>query len=140
MTMDQESNTREQPNAGAAAAEADLIRTTERERLRSLVQGNMEVADQLHADDFQLINPGGGSLSKEQYLGGIASGQLKYLVFEPEAIEVRAYGDAAVIRYQSHIQILVAGTLDGGRFWHTDSYEKRDGRWQAVWSQATRMP
>src|SRR5579859_2819089 len=102
MTMDQESNTREQPNAGAAAAEADLIRTTERERLRSLVQGNMEVADQLHADDFQLINPGGGSLSKEQYLGGIASGQLKYLVFEPEAIEVRAYGDAAVIRYQSH--------------------------------------
>lgn len=140
MTMDQESNTREQPNAGAAGTEADLIRTTERERLRSLVQGNMEVADQLHADDFQLINPGGGSRSKEQYLGGLASGQLKYLVFEPDAIEVRVYGDAAVIRYQSQIQILVAGTLDGGRFWHTDSYEKRDGRWQAVWSQATRIP
>jgi hypothetical protein len=100
----------------------------------------MEVAQQLHADDFQLINPGGGSLSKEQYLGGIASGQLKYLVFEPDAIEVRVYRDAAVIRYQSRIQILVAGTLDAGRFWHTDSYEKRDGRWQAVWSQATRIP
>ena len=35
------------------------------------------------------------------------------------------YGDAALIRYQSHIQILVAGKLDGGH-----SYEKRDGRWQ----------
>src|SRR5258707_249320 len=86
MTMDQEANTQERQEAGA---EADLIRTTERERLRALVLGNMEVAHQLHADDFQLIHPGGGSLSKEQYLGGLASGQLKYLVFEPDAIEVR---------------------------------------------------
>jgi hypothetical protein len=22
-------------------------------------------------------------------------------------------------------------------FWHTDVYEKRNGRWQVVWSQAT---
>ena len=26
------------------------------------------------------------------------------------------------------------------RFWHTDIYELRDGRWQVVWSQATRIP
>src|SRR5205823_572737 len=121
-------------------AEADLIRATEQERLRALVQGDIQHPNQLHADDFQLINPGGRSLSKEEYLGGIASGQLKYLVWEPDAIEARVYGSAAVIRYQSHIEILVAGTLDSGRFWHTDSYEKRDGRWQAVWSQATRIP
>jgi Domain of unknown function (DUF4440) len=140
MIMDQEANTGERQDVVAAGAEADLIRTTERERLRALVQGNTEVAHRLHADDFQLIHPGGGSLSKEQYLGGIASGRFKYLVFEPEAIEVRVYGDAAVIRYQSHIQAIMAGTTDGGRFWHTDSYEKRDGRWQAVWSHATRIP
>jgi hypothetical protein len=53
---------------------------------------------------------------------------------------VRLHGDAAVIRYQSQIQILVSGKLDSGRFWHTDSYEKRHGGWQAVWSQATRIP
>jgi hypothetical protein len=134
--MDQEANTRERQEA---AAEADLIRTTERERLRALVDGNMEVAEQLHADDFQLINPFGGSASKEQYLSGLASGQVKYLLWEPDAIQVRIYGDAAIIRYQAQIQIVVGGKPDGGRFWHTDSYEKRDGRWQAVWSQATRI-
>jgi hypothetical protein len=134
--MDQEANTRERQEA---AAEADLIRTTERERLRALVDGNMEVAEQLHADDFQLINPFGGSASKEQYLSGLASGQVKYLLWEPDAVQVRIYGDAAIIRYQAQIQIVVGGKPDGGRFWHTDSYEKRDGRWQAVWSQATRI-
>ena len=118
--------------------EADLIRATERERLRALVAANMEVARQLHADDFQLINPRGQSLSKEQYLGGIASGDLDYLVWEPESIEVRLYDQAAVIRYQSQLEIVVQGQkVPRQRYWHTDSYEKRNGRWQVVWSQAT---
>ena len=119
-------------------AEADLIRATERERLRALVEANMEVARQLHADDFQLINPLGQSLSKEQYLGGIASGDLDYLVWEPESIEVRLYDQAAVIRYQSQLEIVVQGQkVPRQRYWHTDSYENRNGRWQVVWSQAT---
>ena len=119
-------------------AEADLIRATERERLRALVEANMEVARQLHADDFQLINPLGQSLSKEQYLGGIASGDLDYLVWEPESIEVRLYDQAAVIRYQSQLEIVVQGQkVPRQRYWHTDSYEKRNGHWQVVWSQAT---
>ena len=118
--------------------EADLIRATERERIRALVEANMEVARQLHADDFQLINPRGQSLSKEQYLGGIASGDLDYLVWEPESIEVRLYEQAAVIRYQSQLEIVVQGQkVPRQRYWHTDFYEKRNGRWQVVWSQAT---
>ena len=118
--------------------EADLIRATERERIRALVEANMEVVRQLHADDFQLINPRGQSLSKEQYLGGIASGDLDYLVWEPESIEVRLYDQAAVIRYQSQLEIVVQGQkVPRQRYWHTDSYEKRNGRWQVVWSQAT---
>lgn len=121
-------------------AEADQIRATERERLRALVTADIETARRLHADDFQLINPLGGSLSKEQYLGGIASGELDYLVWEPELIEVRLYGRAALIRYQSRLEIVVRGQkISLRRYWHTDSYEKRGGRWQVVWSQATEV-
>ncbi len=121
-----------------AAAEADLIRAIERDRLRALVETNLEVAQRLHADDFQLINPGDGVLSKAEYLGGIASGYLNYLVWEPDAIGVRLRGEMAVIRYQSHLQISVGGnTAPLKRFWHTDTYEQQGERWQVVWSQAT---
>ena len=123
---------------GDDQAEADLLRATERERLRALVAGDLSRAAQLHADDFQLINPLGGVLSKEQYLGGIDSGQIHYLFWEPGSIGVRVYGQAAVIRYQSQLEIVVQGHhIPRQRYWHTDLYERREGRWQVVWSQAT---
>jgi hypothetical protein len=118
--------------------EADSLRTTERERLRALVAADVARARQLHTDDFQLVNPLGGVLSKEEYLGGIGSGQLKYLFWEPDSIAVRLYGEAAVIRYQSQLEIVVQGRhIPRQRYWHTDLYERRQGQWQVVWSQAT---
>jgi ketosteroid isomerase-like protein len=127
--------------SASAQNAADQLRATEQERLRALVQADVETADRLHADDFQLINPLGGSASKAEYLGAIASGEIDYLSWEPETIEVKLYGDVAVIRYQAALQIKVRALPDApsGRFWHTDVYEKRNGRWQVVWSQATQI-
>ena len=120
--------------------EADFLRATERERLGALVEANMDVAYQLHAEDFQLITPGGNSLSKEQYLERVASGSINYLLWEPETINVRLHGQMAVIRYQAQIEIITSGKkLPRQHTWHTDSYEKRGGRWQVVWSQATEI-
>lgn len=135
-----DSSARQSAGAVKGRAEADLIRATERERLRALVEADVVRARALHADDFQLVNPLGGSLSKGQYLGGIGSGELDYLFWEPDSIAVRLYGGAAVIRYPSHLEIVVQGRhIPRRRYWHTDLYERRDGRWQVVWSQATEI-
>jgi hypothetical protein len=118
--------------------DAELLRSTERERLRALVTGDVERAKQLHTEDFQLINPLGGALSKEQYLGGIGSGQIRYLYWEPESIAVRLYGDVAALRYRSQLEIVVQGRhIPRQRYWHTDLYERHGAQWQAVWSHAT---
>ncbi|MGE5230175.1 MAG: nuclear transport factor 2 family protein [Deltaproteobacteria bacterium] len=120
---------------------ADILRATERERLRALVTADVARARQLHAEDFQLINPLGGALSKEQYLGGIEAGQIHYLFWEPDKIEVRVYGAIAVMRYQSQLEIVVLGRhIPRQRYWHTDLYEQRGGQWQVVWSHATGIP
>jgi ketosteroid isomerase-like protein len=124
--------------SGRADEDTELLRTTERDRLQALVNGDVERAAQLHTDDFQLINPLGGALSKEQYLGGISSGQIHYLYWEPETIAVRVYGDAAVIRYQSELEIVVQGRhIPRQRYWHTDLYERQGRHWRVVWSHAT---
>ena len=123
-----------------AQSKADQLRAMERQRLRALVYADMTTASRLHADDFQLINPRGGTLSKEQYLRDVASGDLNYLEWEPGEMRVRLYGNAAVIRYQARLRVSVKGSP--GRpvaFWHTDLYEKRNGQWQIVWAHATQI-
>jgi hypothetical protein len=116
------------------------LRAIERARLRSLVDADVATARRLHADDFELINPLGGTLSKEKYLRDIESGDLDYLEWEPGEIRVRLYDKSAVIRYKANLIVSVKGSA--GRpvtFWHTDLYEKRNGEWQIVWSHATQV-
>ena len=123
-----------------AQDKADQLRAIERARLRSLVDADVATARRLHADDFELINPRGGTLSKEQYLRDIASGDLDYLEWEPEEIRVRLYGKSAVIRYKAHLRVSVKGSAGSPvTFWHTDLYEKRNGQWQIVWAHATQI-
>jgi len=118
--------------------EAELIRDTERARLRALVEGDIETAGRLHATEFQLITPIGMALSRNDYLGAIASGQIKYLAWEPGPIAVRHHHSHAVIRYRARLEVVFGGhKVAPGDYWHTDTYEHRDGQWMVVWSRAT---
>lgn len=118
--------------------EAESIRDTERTRLRVLVEGDIETAGRLHATEFQLITPIGRALSKNDYLGAIASGQIKYLAWEPGPIAVRHHQTHAVIRYRARLEVVFGGhRVAPSDYWHTDTYEYRDGQWVVVWSQAT---
>ncbi len=117
---------------------ADELANLERRRLRALVDADMSAANELHAEDFQLITPAGTAHSKDEYLQAVASGEIDYLVWEPEEIESLVRGDAGCIRYASRIHIRVGGQeAPPARYWHTDYYEKREDGWQVVWSQAT---
>jgi Domain of unknown function (DUF4440) len=73
-------------------------------------------------------------------LGLIDSGELSYITWEPGEVSVRSYGDATVLRYRAAIQGSFGGELlPPMQLWHTDLYERREGRWQIVWSQATEI-
>ena len=120
--------------SGCAASQLPDI---ERRRLRALADGDVATAAPLHAEDYQLITPNGSAMTRDDYLGDVESGRLPYRVFEPVS-DIVVLGDApvAVLRYQARISF-----DDGPGFtcWHTDCYRLHDGRWQVVWSQATRI-
>ena len=126
-------------DATSSHAEANHVQSAEKSRLSALLTGNMEVARQLHADDFQLVTPLGAVFSKEEYLGAVAAGILHYLAMELDSpIDVRMYHDVALLRYRAQIEIEVQGQgYPRAPYWFTDAYEKRDGQWQIVWSQGT---
>jgi uncharacterized protein (TIGR02246 family) len=126
----------------AHSVQAEVLRATELDRLRALVEGDLDRARELHAEDFQLITPSGQELSRDEYLEGVASGDLNYLSWNAGPIEVRMSADdtAAVIRYRSELEMVAGGHhVPRQRYWHTDLYERHDGRWQVIWSHATRI-
>lgn len=114
----------------------------ERRRLAALVAADNALLDELHADDFILVNPGGGEWDRAFYLGGIADGSIDYRWFEAVTpLQVMAGDGVAVVRYRSAIEI----ALGGGPYvslnaWHLDCYrhDEQSNRWRCVWSQATR--
>jgi Domain of unknown function (DUF4440) len=141
MTTHRQSVDRTETANSDATEVVEAIRSTERKRLGALVGKDMKVACLLHADDFELVSPGGITFSKDRYLGAVASGELDYVVCEIDSpMNVRVHADAAVVRYRSRLQVTFnKQQFPLHDFWHTDLYENRDGRWQAVWSHATRI-
>ena len=118
----------------------DDLANLERTRLRALVARDGAVAGDLHAPDYELITPGGRALSRADYLDAIAAGDLRYRRFEPIGpVRVRRHGDAAILRYRVAIDIDWESGTEQGEYWHTDFWERRGDRWQAVWSHATRI-
>ena len=121
------------------SSEAEHIRAIERQRLRSLVDVDLNTARRLHSEDFQLINPAGAPLTREEYLGALQSGQLDYVAWDAGEITVKLFGNAAVIRYRDNRFDVNSGTnvVHRGPMYHTNLYERRGGQWQIVWSQAS---
>ena len=70
---------------------------------------------------------------------GSLSGALHYVVSRPSGTKVRLREGVAILRYEARIEMEMPTASIEIEFWHTDVYERRYGRWQAVWSQATQI-
>ncbi len=112
----------------------------ERERLRAIVEVDLETLDRIHTPGFVLCTPSGAVWDRDRYLGGLGDGSIRYLRFEPRGeIEAVESEDAGAVRYRSEIEITIGGEpphhLD---CWHLDVYVRGgDGLWRCHWSQAT---
>lgn len=124
------------------ASTADRLRALEHRRLEALVDADTATARATTSGDFQLINPGGGELSREDYLGAVDAGTIDYRVLEPtSSIAIRMSGHSAVLRYQMSFDLVINGsTRLEHEGWVTELYELRRGRWRIVWEQATAIP
>jgi hypothetical protein len=123
--------------SASRSGQVERLRQTEKKRLQALVDANVAVAGPLIANDFELINPLGEVLTRNDLLGAVGSGALDFLSDTiTSQIRVRLHGDAATLRYRHTISVALAqvGHLTHPA-WTTALYERRKGNWQIVWEQ-----
>ena len=114
---------------------SDHFRQLERERTRAIVARDMEAIEQAHAPKYELVTPAGRVLSRARYIELIAEAPF-YSAWEHGSMQVRASLSMGAVKYMARL------TFPSGKVvecWHTDIYELRGSRWQAVWSQATQF-
>ena len=129
--------TREHSKGAGKSRQVEQLRQIEKKRLQTLVDADIAVAGPLFASDFELVNPLGEVLTRDDLLGAVGSGALDFLSNTiTSQIRVRLHGNTAVLRYRHTIDIAVTGI---GHLrhpaWSTAVYERHNGNWQIVWEQ-----
>jgi ketosteroid isomerase-like protein len=121
----------------SAAPVAELTKHTG-DWCTALLRKDAAMLSALLAPDYVSVGPNGARETRQQALAVITDPEFKMTTCVDSEIEVRVYGDAAVVTGRGKH----AGTYRGQAFddppalW-TDTWIRRDGRWQCVASQAT---
>jgi len=125
-----------QAKGAGKSRQVERLRQTERTRIAALVDGDVAVAGSLIAGDFELINPLGDVLTREDLLGAVRGGVLDFLSDTvTSGIKVRLHGNTAVLRYRHTIDVVAGDVHLTHPAWSTALYERRHGKWQIVWEQ-----
>jgi uncharacterized protein (TIGR02246 family) len=116
------------------------IRKLEREWFDSYVRGDRAAFDRIVADDV-VITYGNGSVgNKSQAIAEIKAPADSSYSLTSDDIQVRVYGETAIVTGR----VTEKGTFNGrslnSQSRYTDLWVRRNGRWQVVAAQNTRLP
>jgi ketosteroid isomerase-like protein len=125
---------------GAQPSAPDAVRAAEADRLRALVGGDYKALDLLLADDLTYTHTTAKVDTKTSYLEPLLAGRTRYQSLDPSDVQVRTYGSTAVITGVLRSVALVAGKESRTNMRFTSVWVERDGRWQMVAWQSTRLP
>jgi ketosteroid isomerase-like protein len=107
----------------------------------AIVRADMGFYGRVFAEDFTHTNHAGAFRTKAQWLANHDPGaKSPYDSFDTEDLSVRIYGETAVVTGRSTPQGKDSkGRAITGRFRFTRVWVRRDGRWQVVAFQGTRI-
>lgn len=92
-------------------------------------EGDVAALDALLDPEFIGVGPRGFVLSREQWLERYRTGGLRNQAFSWEGVQVRDYGEAAIVVGVQSQQSTYQGHDAGGRFRGTQVVVRKNGRW-----------
>lgn len=121
-------------NTGAGRAERELTETEDR-WLEANIHGDAKVTAQLLAEDYQGMTQSGAVEDKAQFVAEVKAGSLRADSFYQDERSVRIFGETAV----STGRLSLKGQDGITQTRYTRVYLKRQGRWQLIIMQTTRI-
>jgi hypothetical protein len=107
---------------------------------RAIAKGNVAVVDELLAEEFVGTTPEGVVLTKKEVVHTLFSPAYDIDAFENTDIDVRVYGDAAVVVARGIVRGRYNGHDASGQFRYTRVWVRHAGRWCAVAAHSSMLP
>ena len=121
----------------AADTSKEEIRALEAARNEAIVHGDAAALDRMTSDDYSFITLRGELRTKAEIVKGFATGAFKYASREISDLNIRVYGDTAVVTGRSTQKGAENGKDYSGDYRFTRVYIKQKGRWLTVALQTT---
>ncbi len=128
----------ENKSAPQGKVEQELIKL-EQDRAQAVIRGDTAFLEQNTADDYTFITPRGTLMTKAQLLANLKSGEIKLQSQNLDDLQVRVYGETAVLTGRSTQKGQFLGQDSSGQYRFTRVYVKQNGRWQSAAFQSTRI-
>jgi ketosteroid isomerase-like protein len=117
----------------------DQVKKHEQNWAQATVKEGAAAVDQYEADDIIDTDPSGRVTDKAQDKSDLSSGDLKFQSIDLSDLKVHVYGNTAVAAGTSTVKGTYKGQDISGRYRFTDTWVKRNGKWQAVASESTKQ-
>jgi ketosteroid isomerase-like protein len=117
----------------------EVLRALEAARNEAIVHGDSAALEKMTSEDYTFVTLRGELRTKADVVRGFATGAFKYEAREISDLNIRVYGNAAVVTGRSNQKGTENGKDYSGDYRFTRVYIKRDGRWLTVALQATRV-
>lgn len=117
----------------------EQLKRMEKQRAEALMKGDTRLLDRTTADDYTMITSSGQLRDKSRMIGDLKSGEVKFESADVDDLQVRVYGDAAVVTGLHTQKARSSGNDISGTYRFTRFYVKQKGEWKAVAYQATRV-
>jgi len=127
-----------QPSSRSTIEIEQHIRQLNDEWVKAIVRADAEALDRIMADDFYFTYPLEGD-DKAQFISDITSGDLKIKHIAREQLNVRVFGNTAVLTARDSATWLYHGRELAGQYKILSVFSERDGRWQLCAVQACPM-
>jgi ketosteroid isomerase-like protein len=127
------------PARRQAAGADQALKDLERQWAESLKNRDEDALNRILADDFIFTAEDGKVYNKAEYVEA-ATKMVKVDSYKLDELTARVYGGAGVVAGRWTGKMTVDGKDAGGAFRFTDTLVRRQGRWQVIASQDTRIP
>src|SRR5262245_42706351 len=122
------------------AGNGQTIIDLDKKRMQAMAAKDVATLEKVLADDLIYAHSSARLDTKQSLIGNMVSGATVYTSVEASDVKAQDLGDTVVLTGIAQVKVTVNGAPNAFGVRFTDVYTRRNGNWQMVTWQSTRLP